>query len=111
MDHFLGLKQIRAGVAEVEERFVIGRWHRYVRHPWYSLALVLLWNRQMDGVLLVNALAITGYLLLGSWLEERKLERQFGEGYRRYRQRVPALLPRPRRCLSVAEAERLTRIS
>ena len=33
-------------------------------------------------------------LLVGAWLEERKLLTEFGDAYRRYRREVPALMPR-----------------
>ena len=33
------------------------------------------------------------YLFVGSKLEERKLEQQFGEAYRSYQRNVPMLFP------------------
>jgi protein-S-isoprenylcysteine O-methyltransferase Ste14 len=33
------------------------------------------------------------YLLVGTWLEERKLLAEFGAAYARYRREVPALFP------------------
>ena len=62
---FLGLRQLRQQIHEVEdqERFHISPLHRYVRHPWYSLGLVLIWTQGMDPARLVSALAITGYIL------------------------------------------------
>lgn len=99
---FLGLRP-----ANASPRLVISDWHRYVRHPWYCLALILIWTRDMDAAGLVSALAITLYLALGSRLEENRLVEQFGERYRHYRRRVPPLLPWPGRVLSRAEARRL----
>ena len=37
------------------------------------------------------------YLLVGAWLEDRKLARNFGDAFAVYRREVPAFLPRPRR--------------
>ncbi|MBS1173845.1 MAG: hypothetical protein H6R12_2675 [Proteobacteria bacterium] len=90
---FLGLRQWRAREQRVEdqESFHLSTLHRFVRHPWYSLGLVLLWTRDMDAARLVAATLATGYLVIGSWLEERKLLVYHGERYRSYRQRVPAL--------------------
>ena len=81
--------------------------HRHVRHPWYALSLVLLWTRDMSTALLVSALAITAYFVVGSWLEERKLLARFGPAYGQYMARVPGLVPRPWRRLSREEARQL----
>jgi len=101
---FLGL---RSAPAEIKPRLVISGWHRFVRHPWYSLGLVLIWTRDMSAAHFVTAEAITMYFIIGSRLEERKLVAEFGERYREYQRRVPRLFPRPWRCLSKADAERL----
>jgi hypothetical protein len=50
---------------------------------------------------------ITLYFVLGSRLEESKLIVYYGDIYRRYRERVPALLPLPWRYLSQQEAAAL----
>ncbi len=81
--------------------------HRYVRHPWYSLGLVILWTRDMHAGLLATALVLTLYLLVGSRLEERRLEAELGDVYTGYRRQVPGLLPWPGRVLSPADYERL----
>lgn len=85
----------------------IGPLQRHVRHPWYALGLVVLWTRSMDLGTFISALAITAYVLIGSRLEERKLLATFGQAYRAYLTRVPALLPRPGRSLSRDEAAQL----
>lgn len=106
---FLGLRQWREGDASPRERegFVISPLHRWVRHPWYSLGLLLLWTRDLDAAQLVSAGCITLYFVIGSRLEEEKLVDLYGDAYRRYRERVPALLPRPWRRLPREEAARL----
>jgi protein-S-isoprenylcysteine O-methyltransferase Ste14 len=61
----------------------------------------------MDPAFLVAAIAITSYCIIGSRLEERKLLVYHGEVYRRYRERVPALLPLPWKKLSKEAAQEL----
>jgi protein-S-isoprenylcysteine O-methyltransferase Ste14 len=108
---FLGLRQWRADSRSVldQEAFHLSPLHRAVRHPWYTLGLVLVWTRDMDTARLVSAVMATLYLALGLWLEERKLIVYHGQAYEAYRRRVPALLPRPWRVLSAAEAAALDR--
>jgi protein-S-isoprenylcysteine O-methyltransferase Ste14 len=83
-------------------------WHRWVRHPWYFAALVLVWTREMSAAWLVSASCITAYFVVGSRLEERKLIATFGEAYAAYRRRVPGLLPWRGQALSAAEAAALS---
>lgn len=106
---FLGLRQWRERRRRVEEQehLHISPLHRFVRHPWYSLGLVILWTRDMDPALLVTAVVATVYLALGSRLEERKLVAYYGDTYRQYRARVPGLVPLPWRWLDRPTAARL----
>ncbi|MET0090049.1 MAG: hypothetical protein ABW068_08530 [Candidatus Thiodiazotropha sp.] len=107
---FLGLSQWQRRQRETRdlERLHISPLHRYVRHPWYSLGLVLVWTQDMDPARLLSAVLITLYLVLGSWLEERKLIVYHGERYRAYLKQVPGLIPLPGRVLSKSEAEALS---
>jgi protein-S-isoprenylcysteine O-methyltransferase Ste14 len=111
MGEFLGLTPLRKRRRDAAEHdgFRLSPLHRHVRHPWYALGLVLIWTRDMNGPLLVSALAITLYLIIGSRLEERKLEAHFGAAYREYRERVPGLVPLPWKSLSADQAEELVR--
>jgi protein-S-isoprenylcysteine O-methyltransferase Ste14 len=99
---FLGLRQWRHGQTRVEDQeyLHISPLHRFVRHPWYALGLLVLWTRDMDAARLVAAAVTTGYVLIGLRLEERRLVALHGDVYRRYQQRVPALVPRPWRWLN-----------
>jgi protein-S-isoprenylcysteine O-methyltransferase Ste14 len=109
MQEFLGVRQLRRGTREINdlEHFHISTFHRFVRHPWYFLILVLLWTRDMStNQLLIYAL-VTLYLFIGSRLEERKLIVYHGKVYEKYRKRVAGLIPLPWKILSKEEAIRL----
>ena len=108
---FLGLRQLRNGEQRVEdqERFRVSPLHQHVRHPWYFLALLLIWTRDMTAAMLVSSAMMTLYFMLGSWLEEQKLLAYYGDAYREYRRRVPGLLPLPWKRLSRQQAKTLER--
>ena len=106
---FLGIRQWRNGQREVEdqEHFKLSPLHRFVRHPWYFLGLVLVWTRNMTEAWMVTAVAASVYLFVGAALEERKLLAYHGALYADYRRLVPGILPRPWRWLRKDEARRL----
>ncbi|MFA7243316.1 MAG: hypothetical protein WC091_24680 [Sulfuricellaceae bacterium] len=111
MQEFLGIRQWRNNARSVEdqENFHLSAFHRYVRHPWYFCALVLIWSRDMTAATLLSSVLLTLYFVIGSRLEERKLLAYHGEIYRRYMERVPGLIPLPWKKLSRQEADELLR--
>ncbi len=73
--------------------------YRWVRHPLYTSSLLLIWAQPdltYDRILF--NLSWTGWIIIGSFLEERDLLARFGEAYATYQQHVPMLIPwrRPR---------------
>jgi len=99
-DEFLGLAQVRAfrrGRSLPPPRLSRDGILGAVRHPYYASGiLVLIAWRDVTSTDLVWRSVFVIYLLLGAWLEERKLLARFGDAYRRYRREVPAFVPRPR---------------
>jgi len=110
---FLGTSQLKEGRKDIleQERFYLSPLHRYVRHPWYSLALLYIWSRDMNESFFVTAGLISIYFIIGSRLEEKKLIAYHGEQYNIYRQQVAALIPLPWRILSKEQAEKITGIT
>ncbi len=101
IDHFelFGLRQVfsawRSNPA-VDKGFRVVWLYRLVRHPLMLGLLMAFWaTPTMTAGRLLFALTITVYVLVALQLEERDLIAALGEPYRRYRERVPMLVPRP----------------
>ncbi|MDH5509103.1 MAG: isoprenylcysteine carboxylmethyltransferase family protein [Nitrospinota bacterium] len=77
----------------VDGEFRTGGPLRYVRHPLYSLAFILLWSRPLTDAALVTNLILSIYILLGARLEEERLTSRFGDEYVKYKSGVSAFLP------------------
>ena len=103
ISHFelFGLSQVFGrlfGKPMADAKFRTPLLYRHVRHPIYLGVLLAVWaTPAMTVGHLLFAMLITGYILIGIQLEERDLIRQFGDQYRRYRQRASMLVPLPGR--------------
>jgi len=98
---FLGLDQIKRFfekryTTELDEEFTlrIEGPYRFSRHPVYFFSITfLLFRPVMDLFYLTFFVCTVIYFYIGSYYEERKLVRQFGEVYANYRKEVPRIFP------------------
>ena len=89
---FVGLRQLFE--EEKSGALVTRGLYRVVRHPLYTFSLALIW---LTPTVSQNSLTVyvgaTLYTLIGAYFEERKLLREFGEAYAKYKQNTPMLIP------------------
>ena len=94
---FIGITQVITGervssaINEPLQRSGLNRW---MRHPLYTGAFLVLWGGAISLLGLWTAIWGTLYLVIGSLFEERKLVITYGDDYRRYQQEVPQFFPR-----------------
>ena len=103
INHFdlFGLRQIwlqLRGVSYTHLQFGTPGPYKVIRHPLYLGWFFAFWATPvMTATHLLFALATTGYILIAIQLEERDLIAALGDDYRRYRERVPMIIPFLRR--------------
>jgi len=89
---FVGLSQFWEG--EKPSALVTGGMYRLVRHPLYLFSLLFLWlSPSMSVNNFIFYVAITVYIFIGAYFEERKLLREFGAGYAEYKSVTPMMIP------------------
>ena len=97
LGRFVGITQIRnhkRGIAAPDdEPLHTGGFHAWVRHPLYAGTYLILWGNAQDPFGLATAVWGSAYLAIGTMFEERRLLKLYGDAYRRYRAKVPALIP------------------
>ena len=99
INHFelFGLHQVinnLAGRSMPVQRFKTPVLYKLVRHPIYLGFIIAFWAAPtMTAGHFLFAAVTTTYIFVGIFLEERDLVAQFGDEYRRYRERVWMLVP------------------
>ncbi len=97
MRYVLGIKQVhqmQEGKKTEAMDFNTSGVLEYVRHPWYSGAILFVWAfGPISDVSLVSKIILTAYIIIGTFLEEKKLIHEIGEPYLEYCKRVSMLIP------------------
>lgn len=94
---FLGIRQAKqrsisegmTRTGELNATGILGM----IRHPWYVGAIAFIWARQLDVSAIIVNVILTAHLIIGTYLEERKLVADFGDEYRAYQKEVPMFIP------------------
>ncbi len=99
LKEFIGLRQWQrrrdpAPAPGRNDRLFTGKAYAVVRHPLYlGISTILAASPDQTRNSAVSTAMVILYFYVGTFLEERRLVRQFGEEYRAYRTRVPRFLP------------------
>ena len=103
LKEFVGLRQWerhRKGDGEAQgphHRLFTGKGYGLVRHPLYlGCSLLLAFHPVQTRNSAATAAAVIAYFYIGTFFEERRLVRAFGEAYREYQRLVPRFFPIPR---------------
>ena len=100
LKEFIGLRQWerhRKGGRRApggNDRLFTGKAYGVVRHPLYlGCSLLLAFHPVQTRNSAATAAAVVAYFYIGTFLEERRLVRTYGDAYREYQRRVPRFLP------------------
>lgn len=86
---FMGIRR-----EKTKKILITGGAYGIVRHPLYTAGIILLFTRMdMSWLDLTAALLVSVYLVIGAFIEEKRMLLVFGEEYRKYQQRVPMFIP------------------
>jgi protein-S-isoprenylcysteine O-methyltransferase Ste14 len=85
---FIGIKR------EKKNSLITRGSYAIVRHPLYLAGiLILITKMRMTQIDLLATLLISGYFVIGAFIEEKRLLSVFGEEYRKYKQEVSMFIP------------------
>lgn len=96
--YFLQITGLRDLIeSRAKNELIITGIHKVVRHPLYAGTFIFIWGLFIVYPFLnlfIADIVITIYTLIGLRFEEAKLEKEFGEAYRIYKQEVPMIIPK-----------------
>ena len=85
---FIGIRQRAKNI------LITGGAYGIVRHPLYAGGILLLFTKMdMSQLDLIAVLLVSIYLIIGAFIEERRLLSIFGEEYRKYQQQTSMFIP------------------
>lgn len=85
---FIGIKR------EKKKSFITRGSYAIVRHPLYLASiLILITNMRMTQIDLLATLLISGYCVIGAFIEEKRLLSVYGEEFRQYKKHVSMFIP------------------
>lgn len=99
---FIGLNQIDRYLKneysenELDENYTlrIEGPYKYSRHPIYFFSIIfIMFRSEMNLFYLTMFISFTAYFYIGSYYEEKKMVRLFGDEYRNYQKKVPKIFP------------------
>ena len=95
--YFMQLSGLRGLIENKKDNeLMITGIHKIVRHPLYAGTFIFIWGLLILypylSLFIADAIIIV-YTLIGLKFEEKKLEEEFGEAYKRYKQRIPMIVP------------------
>jgi len=84
-----GRKKSQVHSNEIRKKGLLG----IIRHPLYFGLIIYLWCQTITLTDIVINTVLTVYIIIGTYLEEKKLVLEFGEPYIKYQHEVPMLIP------------------
>lgn len=98
LSSFLGFDALKADTGnKIPQTLTTTGWYGIVRHPLYLLSIIFMFSNPVMTVRwMILACIATLYFIIGALIEEKRLQKEFGEEYSRYREQVPFILPLPR---------------
>ncbi len=95
---FLGLRALgtHGNRKHDRDRLITRGIYGWTRHPQFLGGLLLVWSRDLKRTDLVINIVLSAYLIIGAYIEEKRLLAKFGKQYAAYMKKVPRFLPIPR---------------